>query len=391
LAKLPDDHAVAAGLAIANQYARKGQWHLAREAFLLIVDRYPSHPLATDAYRWLIRHAASSEARRRHELGQFLVTSKVSFANAGPAQEATPIQVVKGFEPSRTGGLTFLSDKTETRQWYRGSLEIGKRLSSLGPLYASDPSIQFSLQAARRHMGEFAPALEWFQAFKTHAPPGPWQDAAAAEIWLAKGGPAPAKLALCRQCADKPYLDGVFDDPCWQGLQPLVLADAAGTTAKDHPTEARFAYDSQFLYVALRCRHPAGAHVAPVTKRGRDDNLDAYDRVGILLDLDRDYATCFHLEVDQRGCVREDCWGDRNWNPRWFVACKSNDEEWCIEAAIPLGELTGERIAVNTAWAFNLTRILPGRGVQSWSQPADVEPRPEGMSILLFFQPNEKR
>ena len=51
---------------------------------------------------------------------------------------------------------------------------------------------------------------------------------------------------------------------------------------------------------------------------------------------------------------------------------------------IPLGEMTADPIAQNTAWAFNAVRVLPGRGVQSWSQPADVEPRPEGMSVLLF-------
>ena len=54
-----------------SQYARLGQWSLAREAFLLLVNRYPTHPLTAEAYRWLIRHNTSSEARRRHELGQF--------------------------------------------------------------------------------------------------------------------------------------------------------------------------------------------------------------------------------------------------------------------------------------------------------------------------------
>ena len=105
-----------------------------------------------------------------------------------------------------------------------------------------------------------------------------------------------------------------------------------------------------------------------------------------MIDVDRDYATYFRLEIDQRGCVREDCWGEAGWNPKWFVAIKSSEESWQIEAAIPLGELTGDRIAVNSAWAFNVVRIVPGQGVQSWSQPADVQPRPEGMSLLVFQQ-----
>src|SRR5262249_41858643 len=76
LKNLPADQGAPAAFAIANQYARTGQWNLAREAFLLMVDRYPAHPLSANAYRWLIRHNASSEARRRHELGQFLITTK---------------------------------------------------------------------------------------------------------------------------------------------------------------------------------------------------------------------------------------------------------------------------------------------------------------------------
>src|SRR5205085_3705834 len=91
LAGLPDDQGAAAALSIAHQYARRGQWLLAREAYLLMVDRYPAHPLTADAYRWLIRYSASSEARRRHELGQFLVLT-------------TAEVVGTHFEPDRTIG-----------------------------------------------------------------------------------------------------------------------------------------------------------------------------------------------------------------------------------------------------------------------------------------------
>src|SRR5262249_28126133 len=61
LSKLPPDQGASAAFGIANRYAQAGQWHLAREAFLLMVDRYPTHPLAADAYRWLVRFQSSSE------------------------------------------------------------------------------------------------------------------------------------------------------------------------------------------------------------------------------------------------------------------------------------------------------------------------------------------
>ncbi len=153
---------------------------------------------------------------------------------------------------------------------------------------------------------------------------------------------------------------------------------------KDYQTEAWFAHDDAYLYLALRCKHPPGDYVPPVKVRSRDADLRAYDRVGILLDLDRDYSAYFHLQIDQRGCVREDWWGDVSGNPKWFVAVHSNQEGWQIEAAIPLTQLTGDRVRPGTAWACNVVRVLPGRGLQAWSLPADVDPRPEGMGLLLF-------
>ncbi len=388
LAKLPDDQAARAAFAIANQYARGGQWNLARETFILMVDRYPSHPLAVDAYRWLIRHISSSEARRRHELGQFLMVTNASYnPKLDPEPKEGKIQKVKGSEVVSDARLTFLANKDETRQWHKGSLEIGQRLAAFGPLFASDPAIQFCLQSSRRQLGEFAAAQDWYAKYRTHGPKGPYSEAAAAELWLTNRAlPPPRRIALSRFTAQKPFLDGNLEDACWQSQKPMVLENTVGDTAKEHPTLAWLAHDQEYLYLAFRCKHPKGRLIPPVKNRVRDDFLDSYDRVGILLDLDRDYSTYFHLQVDQRGCVREDCWGDLTWNPRWFVAVKSNEDAWTIEAAIPLNELTADRISPSTAWAVNIVRTLPGRGVQSWSLPADVYPRPEGMSLLLFKQ-----
>jgi hypothetical protein len=272
----------------------------------------------------------------------------------------------------------------------QNSLECGKRLAAFGALAASEPSTQLCLQAARRGLGDIAGANAWFNKFATYVAEGPLHEAALAELWLAGSSTKPRRLARCRLTDIRPYLDGEFDDPCWQDMKPLVLDNAVGDTAREYNTQALFAYDQEFLYIAVKCRHPHGRQVPPVKSRPRDANVEPHDRISLLVDLDRDYATYFHLQIDQRGCVREDCWGELSWNPRWYVAVKSMDDCWQVEAAIPLGELTGQRIPLNTAWAFNLVRILPGRGVQSWSQPADVRPRPDGMSLLVFQQDAER-
>jgi len=385
LAQLAYEDAAPTAYAVAELYARRGQWDLAREAFLVMVDRYPAHPLSIEAYRWLIRHNASSELRRRHELEQFLIVREFNFHDPKDDGIQEIIQQIKNEAPP--DGPQPLSRLVETRQWHRGNAEFGKRLGTFGPLFGYDPATQFCLQASKRQLGDLTGPPRWLGVFKNHVGRGPWHDVAAAELWLTQRDTAPPRRqAVCRLTEQRPHLDGVIDDVCWKGQKPLVLEDAGGATAQTHPTEALFAHDQEFLYVALKCRHPEGRHLPKATSRERDAELTPYDRVSIMLDLDRDYATFFRLEVDQRGCVREDCCGDVSWNPKWYVACKSDATGWHIEAAIPLGELTGQPIALGSAWACNLVRAVPGHGVQGYSLPADVTPRPEGMCLLLFQQ-----
>jgi hypothetical protein len=109
-----------------------------------------------------------------------------------------------------------------------------------------------------------------------------------------------------------------------------------------------------------------------------------------MLDLDRDYGTCFHLQVDATGCVAEDCWGDPTWDPRWFVAVHHEPTSWTVEAAIPRTALMTDHITPGKTWAANVVRVLPGQGVQAFSLPAEAPEealRPEGMGLLLFAQP----
>jgi len=419
---MPPDLAAAAIHGAAAQYARAGQWELARETYLLLADRCPAHPLTIDAYRWLIRHDASSEARRRREMGQFLTLSVRQDGLVNPEgqtfrlpkdesedDKAPPreVKLPKSESREERADFSLLSSKDQVRKQYQSCVELGSRLAAFGPVAGDDPSIQFPLQAARRNLGDFDKAQEWYRQFASRQPNGPWRDAALAELWLAqRSGQPPKPVAVCRFTDAKPYLDGKLDDACWQAAQPLRLR-GAGPAPKPKPgrgpepsaldqqyqTEVRLAYDLDYLYVAVRCTHPEGRQVPPVKNRQRDADLRAYDRVSLLLDLDRDYATCFHLQVDQRGCVCDDCWGDRTWDPRWYVAVASDATSWTVEAAVPMKALTGEPVTHGHAWAFNAVRVVPGAGVQSFSQPAEVPEealRLEGMGLLMFMQERQQ-
>jgi hypothetical protein len=53
--------------------------------------------------------------------------------------------------------------------------------------------------------------------------------------------------------------------------------------------------------------------------------------VDLLLDIDRDYSTCYRLTVDRRGWTSEACIGDTSWNPAWYVASQDTHTGWQIE------------------------------------------------------------
>ena len=79
----------------ATAYAKAGQWSLAREAYLLLLDKYPGHPLTIDAARWLVRYQASSEARRRYELSQFVELNEAAITWKDRAEKPPAIPKAK--------------------------------------------------------------------------------------------------------------------------------------------------------------------------------------------------------------------------------------------------------------------------------------------------------
>ncbi|HEX3148135.1 MAG TPA: YCF48-related protein [Gemmataceae bacterium] len=416
----------------ATAYAKSGQWSMAREAYLLLLDKYPGHPLAVDAAHWLVRFQSSSEARRRFELGQFaeLTETQITLKDRPDPRRVIPKaknkdQLPPQTEIEQTTYRETLAGLVSARKWYEGALELENRLSAHGDLFARDVATNLCLASARRQLGKPEESQRWLMKYiaETTGPVGtptgvrgadPWRDCVLLESWLLNraGQPMPPKpVAACKKTTKRPFLDGKLDDECWAGAMPMSLITMAGELSSDFgckeaierelkdkgkPTaaslqealgdgsRAMFAFDDEHLYIAIVCKHPAGMKRSKLETRSRDMDLRAFDRVSILIDLDRDYQTYYQLQVDQRGALAEDCWGDKTWNPKWFVAVNAEETGWTAEIAIPLSELTGDLVAPGKLWAVNVVRTVPGKGVQAWSGPAGVTPRPEGMGIMTF-------
>ena len=121
----------------ATAYARSGQWALAREAYLLLLHKYPGHPLALDAARWVIRYQSSSEARRRYELGQFIELTELSFEQKERKdprrvipKAKTKDQLPPETEIIRSTHREPLAGLVSSRKWYEGALELEGRLGA---------------------------------------------------------------------------------------------------------------------------------------------------------------------------------------------------------------------------------------------------------------------
>jgi hypothetical protein len=400
---MPDDVAARTAYTIASRLARDGKWAEAREVFGLLSAKYPGHPLAIEAYRWLTRYHASTEARRRTEIQQKLtLQSGIVGGNASRSVDIRQASgsVVSGAKPAVVEDVYRVYSEEMVLKWHQACLDLEPRLVAFGPLHSRDPAAWLCFLAARRHVGRHNDAVVFIRDYFKNTPgaatlaPGadPWRDCLAAELWMTDRGalPAPPKpVGTGRHTEVRPLLDGKLDDDCWRDLvtMPLKVNTTAGDAREfgdGFKTEARFAYDEKFLYVAVSCSHPAGMKVDPVAKRTRDADLAGRDRVDILLDMDRDYQTYYRFQIDHRGCLAEDCWGDRTWNPKYFVAFDSTEVGWTAEVAIPLVELTNDRPSHGRVWAANVSRVVPGKGMLTWSGPADDTPRPEGMGLLQF-------
>ncbi len=201
-----------------------------------------------------------------------------------------------------------------------------------------------------------------------------------------------------------------MDEEIWRKVKPVTLVSARHDD-DDWPAVVGFAYDADFLYVAISCKKQgtgdggrgamtetsprfsgegpgvrAESELNSETKevRPRDADLNAHDRVDILLDIDRDYATYYRFTVDHRGWTAESCFGDSRWNPTWYVAAKETEQTWTVEIAIPLDQLVEKAPRPHDAWAIGVQRTVPGVGFQSWTTPASTDILPEGFGYLIF-------
>ena len=136
-------------------------------------------------------------------------------------------------------------------------------------------------------------------------------------------------------------IDGNLDESVWQRADPItefVQKDPDQGRRISYATTVRVAYDDTALYVAAICHQPRDA--ARVQNLKRDFSYDENDLFGIAIDgfMDKRNAVVFQTTPygSQRDMeVIDSSEFNPNWDARWSVKTRIEDDYWVAEMAIP--------------------------------------------------------
>ncbi len=190
------------------------------------------------------------------------------------------------------------------------------------------------MSSARRLVRSFASGLRATALIATFAA----TTAAAQDVF-----PPPAEPPQYRAVrADTPVaVDGVLDDAVWADAVPVsdfIQKDPAQGHPASYPTEVRAAFDDTALYIAAVCYQPR--EELRIQNLRRDFSYEDNDLFGVAIDgfLDKRNAIVFQttpygsqrdMEVIDSSEFNED------WDARWTVKTRIEDDRWIAEMAIP--------------------------------------------------------
>lgn len=369
---------------LAAQQRRAARWQLAEEISLELVSRFPDRPEAVHAMHWLFQLWSSAEANWQRARPQRIEQRRV--VPVSGSQTELTVESAKSAAAQTRSRPRRAWRRDLVSGWKQRATRIAQSLRDRDTALYNSADFQFSLAALHRQDGDHRLADEIYRSFLTAPKTDHWKQAAEQELWLIRPtGFSPTDHCVCPPAAEPPKLDGTLSEACWQRAQPITLtADAGDELADDPQPMALLSHDDRFLYIGVSVPRVAGTSTAAPELSGRthDADLTLYDRVTFHLDVDRDRSICYDLHIDQRGWTSESAWGERSWNPRYWVAASSDTRRWRIEAAIPFSELVAQPPTARSVWCLRITRIAPGIGLQSF--PATQSRTPQRYGLLEF-------
>ena len=173
--------------------------------------------------------------------------------------------------------------------------------------------------------------------------------------------PTPQVLGVARQ--GPVTIDGVLDEAAWSAATPatnFIQQDPHEGQPATQPTEVRFLYDADALYIGARMFDSLGARGVR-TQLTRRDQQDDGDNLRFVFDMYHDHIGRTIFQVDPSG-VKYDAGqsspnADPAWDPVWEVATKIDAQGWTAEFRIPFSQLRFSRDSVQT-WGMQIWRLV---------------------------------
>ncbi len=158
-------------------------------------------------------------------------------------------------------------------------------------------------------------------------------------------------------------LDGVLDEPDWnngQKIGDLIQREPSTGQIPTERTEVTLLHDSDNLYIGVMCYDSEPEKIIG-TQMARDGNLNADDRITIVLDTYRDKRNAVYFSTNPVGALVDGLvfangQSNSDWDSIWTVKTRRTEQGWSAEFAIPFKSLTFPN--GQTRWGFNISRNI---------------------------------
>lgn len=391
---------------VATQYYQRAAWEEYQATLLELVRRYPDEPVAQRAMGDLLRFLSSTEMAH-WRLTQSPVLEVLSKPAKGGKTKRTPLyekgeagkrdlaslSQPKGGSEEESGFNGSMPKEGDQSQqirdgWLSTAAGLSEQIQKHNSAYFQQPEIQLQIACLARQSGQHGFSDDILRRLGRLRRGVGAANAFERELWLMEPGfDRPQQLVGVKSTRQKPLLDGVLSDDCWQSAAEVQLVPVGSQrTDASAPGVVMVIRDREFLYLAGRLTREPSQTIQQVKWAGRkhDEADPSEDTVVIELDLDRDYATTYTFEINCTGGLRDTCCGDARWNPQWFAACVADETDWRFEAAIPIAQLTLDVPNKGEAWGLAIERIVPGVRYDAWGASPSRQSTVNRLGLMRF-------
>ena len=179
----------------------------------------------------------------------------------------------------------------------------------------------------------------------------------------------------------KIQVDGFLSEQAWKmkpSIDGFLQVEPHSGEAPTEPTKVWLAYNSDSLFVAVRCEDERPERIV-ATEMSRDAMLadmeiGINDSIEFIIDTYHDHRNAYYFATNSAGAlvdgrITENQRPALEWDGIWNVRTHTDDTGWTAEFEIPFKTL-GFNPTLST-WGFNISRYLSrGRETSRWASPS---------------------